>query len=68
MVVQRDFDRLEEGADRNLMKFSNKNCKVLHLQRNNSRYQNGLGQTCCKAALQSEMILSLCSALVKHSC
>lgn len=37
-LVQRDFDRLEYGADKNLMKF-NKMCRVLHLKRNNLSHQ-----------------------------
>ncbi|OWK59181.1 Transcription factor E2F3 [Lonchura striata] len=63
----RDFDSLEEGADRNIMKFSKRKCKVLPLQKNNSRYQHGLEQTCWKAALQSEKILSLGSTLCKEN-
>ena len=30
-VIQRDLDRLEEQADRNIMKFDHYLCKVLHL-------------------------------------
>lgn len=37
-LVQRDFDRLEYGADKNLMKF-NKMGRVLHLKRNNLSHQ-----------------------------
>ena len=33
-LVQRDFDRLEYGADKNLMKFNKDKHKILHLGRN----------------------------------
>jgi len=36
-------DRLEKWAYRNLMKFSKRKCKVLHLWRNNPMYQYVLG-------------------------
>ena len=32
-AIQRALDRLEERADRNLMKFSKDKCKVLHFGR-----------------------------------
>lgn len=34
--IQRDFDRLEKCANRNLVKFSRGKCKVLHVGRTNS--------------------------------
>ncbi|KAK4819416.1 hypothetical protein QYF61_003687 [Mycteria americana] len=40
----RDLDRLEKWADRNLMEF-NKKCKVQHLEKNNPMYQYMLGAT-----------------------
>jgi len=43
-TIQRDLDRLEKGADRNLMKFNQK-CKVLHLENNKPRHQYALGAT-----------------------
>lgn len=43
-TIQRDLDRLEKWADRNLREF-NKKCKVLHLSRNYPMQQSMLGAT-----------------------
>ncbi|KAK4811178.1 hypothetical protein QYF61_019809 [Mycteria americana] len=42
-AIQRDLDRLEKWADRILIQFSKRRCKVLHLRRNNPMHQYMLG-------------------------
>ncbi|KAK4823433.1 hypothetical protein QYF61_002119 [Mycteria americana] len=44
-AIQRDLDRLNKCADRNLMKVKKGKCKVLHLGRKNLRQQYMLGGT-----------------------
>ncbi|KAK4828882.1 hypothetical protein QYF61_001440 [Mycteria americana] len=50
-AIQRDLNRLEEWANRNVMQF-NKKSKVLHLGRSNPMHQYMLGPPSWKAALQ----------------
>ncbi|GAB0203569.1 methylenetetrahydrofolate reductase [Grus japonensis] len=44
-AIQRNFNRLEKWANRNLMQFNKGKSKVLHLGRNNPRHQYMLGAT-----------------------
>jgi len=41
-AFQCDLDRLESWAERNLMRFNNGKCRVLHLGRNNQMHQSKL--------------------------
>ena len=42
-TIQQDLDRLESWAERNLMRFNQSKCKVLHLERKKCMHQYRLG-------------------------
>ncbi|GAB0184910.1 mitochondrial enolase superfamily member 1 [Grus japonensis] len=44
-TLQEDLDRLEEWANKNLMKFNKDKCKVLHLGKHNPGVQHRMGST-----------------------
>jgi len=52
MSLQRDLDRLEKQADKNLMNFSEVKCQILHLGSHYAHHRHRLRKTCWKAALQ----------------
>jgi len=48
-AIQQDLDRLENWVGRNLIKYNESYCRVLHLGKNNPRHQYKLGNACWKA-------------------
>jgi len=45
-TIQRDLEKLEKWADRNLVNFDKSKCKVLHLGRNKTIYEYMLWSLC----------------------
>ncbi|KAJ7399366.1 rna-directed dna polymerase from mobile element jockey-like [Pitangus sulphuratus] len=42
-ALQKDLDRLERWAEKNLLKFNKDKCRVLHLEKSNPGHQYSLG-------------------------
>jgi len=61
-LSQRDINRLQNWAERNLMKFNKGKCDILHLWRNNAGHQYILGA----ASLRSFWIIT-CHKPAMHS-
>ncbi|KAK4831080.1 hypothetical protein QYF61_015278 [Mycteria americana] len=59
-AIQRDLNRLEKWADRNLVKFNKGKFKVLHLRRNNPMHQYNLEKRRLSAILS--MCINTCGA------
>lgn len=58
-MSQRDFDRLEKCADRNLIKFSKGKCKALTLGRNTPMQQEKLWPRCLGSSLAAQQHLGI---------
>ncbi|GAB0182220.1 mitochondrial enolase superfamily member 1 [Grus japonensis] len=52
--IQRDLNRLEKWADRNLMKFNNEKCKILHLKRTKSMHLYMLGASQLESSFEEK--------------
>jgi len=51
-AIQKDPNRMEKRADKDLIKFNRWNCQVLHLGGSNPKHQDGLASNSWEVALQ----------------
>ena len=58
-ATERDLNGLEQGADRNLIKFNKEKCKVLHLGRNNPMHRYMMGTTPLKSSFAEKDLVVL---------
>ncbi|GAB0190497.1 mitochondrial enolase superfamily member 1 [Grus japonensis] len=69
-TLQEDLDRLEEWANKNLMKFSKDKCKVLHLRKHNPAVQHRLGSTWLESSSVERdlgVLVDKCAAAAKKA-
>lgn len=66
-AIQRNLDRLEKWLDGNLMKFNNRECKVLHLGRNNCRHSYMLEDNCLESFAEEDLGVLMDAKLNGHT-
>ncbi|KAK4832441.1 hypothetical protein QYF61_023165 [Mycteria americana] len=69
-AIQRDLNRLEKWADKNLMKFNKEKLKVLHLGSNNSKHRYMVGVTQMESSLAEKALWVLVGTKLNmsHQC
>lgn len=69
-AIQRDLDRLESWAGRNLVKYNKGKCRVLHLDKNNLMYQYWLGTDALESSIGKRGlgVLVDCRMIVSQHC